>query len=71
MKANVKLHGRVVVDHGLAKNLFDVIEIAEAKENPSTCKHTHEEKTFTVWPGTTDERMTWTCVACGQIRGRC
>ena len=52
-------------------DLLDIIEIEEAKEDPKLCKHTHEKKTFTIWPGfPDDERMTWTCEACGRIRGR-
>ena len=51
-------------------NLFDLIEIEEAKEDPDNCQHTHEEKTFTVWPHLPDERMTFTCKACGKVRGR-
>lgn len=51
-------------------NLFDIIEREEAKERPDDCQHKVEEKTVTVWPGEDFERMTWTCNACGRIRGR-
>ena len=52
-------------------SLFDVIEIEDDKERGEDCKHTHEVKTFTVWEGETWERLTWSCLACGRIRGRC
>lgn len=52
-------------------NLFDLIDREEAKENPDKCEHRQERKTITIWPGENFERMTWTCEACGRIRGRC
>jgi hypothetical protein len=60
----------------MAKNLFDLIDDADAAERPKVpqkdCKHPREEKTFTTWPEfPNDERMTWTCESCGKIRGRC
>lgn len=52
-------------------SLFDVIEIEEAKEDPKSCQHRHEEKTDTDWGKPYGLRMTWTCLACGHVRGRC
>lgn len=50
-------------------SLFDLFEPME-KTDPAKCKHRHERKTFTVWPGETWDRLTWTCEDCGRIRGR-
>lgn len=52
-------------------SLFDIIEKEEAREHPETCPHETEKKTYTIWPGETFERMTWTCERCGRVRGRC
>jgi hypothetical protein len=52
-------------------SLFDQIEIEEDKEKGEHCTHSHENETFTVWPNETFERMTYTCLGCGRIRGRC
>lgn len=51
-------------------SLFDLIEIEEDKE-AKICEHRHEEKSFTFWQHLKEERMTWTCKACGNVRGRC
>jgi hypothetical protein len=53
------------------RGLFDILEIEEDREKgEEKCPHRHEKKTLTVWPGETFERCTWTCEACGRIRGR-
>jgi hypothetical protein len=52
-------------------NLFDVIEIEIAKENPANCKHVKWKKTDTDWGAPYGVRMTWTCETCGLVRGRC
>ena len=52
------------------KDLFDVIEIEAARLDPASCRHVREEKTETNWLGY-GVRMTWTCAACGRVRGRC
>lgn len=54
--------------------LFDAVEIEDDKTLPEY-PHRHEAKTDTVWPGKRGPagdglRMTWTCLACGRIRGR-
>ena len=51
-------------------SLFDLMDIEDAKARPEECKHFHEEKTETFWKDIQEWRMTWTCVACGRIRGR-
>lgn len=56
-------------------SLFDVLDAVEASEpkplkDPAKCSHKKERKTFTVWPGESFDRMTWTCDDCGRIRGR-
>lgn len=52
-------------------DLFEIADIAEAREKPpAECRHQYEEKTETIWPGETHLRLTWTCKACGRIRGR-
>lgn len=48
---------------------FDALEIEEDRE-AETCPHRHEHKTFTVWSGEHFDRLTWTCDACGRVRGR-
>jgi len=51
-----------------------MIEEQERAEGPKLseddCKHRREDKTLTIWPGETWERLTWTCMDCGRIRGR-
>ena len=52
-------------------DLFDMIERSKEEERPiEECRHLEEDKTLTVWPGETEERMTYTCRRCGHIRGR-
>jgi len=51
--------------------LFDQIEIEEDRAKPEECKHRYEEKTDTWWGAKYGWRMTYTCRACGNIRGRC
>lgn len=66
-------------------SLFDILEVEEAKLLPE-CPHPRwghchplrleggehrEQKTETQWPGEAFNRLTWTCEACGRIRGRC
>ena len=50
-------------------NLFDMLEVEEDRA-ADACPHRHEDRTFTVWPGESFERLTWTCRACGHVRGR-
>lgn len=39
---------------------------------PETCPHSREEKTETNWGREPwPLRMTWTCLDCGNVRGRC
>lgn len=52
-------------------DLFDLIEKDIAQENPANCKHVKEEPTETDWGPPYGVRMTWTCKACGRVRGRC
>jgi hypothetical protein len=52
-------------------DLFDLIDIEEGRSKPEECPHKFEDETFTIWPGEDFERMTYTCKACGRIRGRC
>lgn len=57
--------------HGLPPgNLFDLVDKPEQIDQ-AKCKHKIETKTFTQWPDEDFERMTWTCHACGLVRGRC
>lgn len=35
-----------------------------------TCLHREEERTETDWGPPYGRRMTWTCRACGEVRGR-
>jgi hypothetical protein len=52
-------------------DLFTVVEIEEDKEKGSeSCSHRHEDKTDTFWKDIREWRMTYTCRACGNIRGR-
>lgn len=51
--------------------LFDQIEIEDARAEPEKCRHQYESKTDTYWGSKYGWRMTWTCLACGNIRGRC
>lgn len=53
-------------------SLFEVIEIQEGKEDPKNCKHFHEEKSLTIWPGYEHKGkcLTMTCKGCGRVRGR-
>jgi hypothetical protein len=57
-------------------SLFDLL-LSQVQETVvkhiENCKHTQEEKTETAWKGYPPEdiRMTWTCLNCGSIRGRC
>jgi hypothetical protein len=57
-------------------DLFDIIEQEEDKEKTkeqlqAVCPHRVEEKTDTDWGPPWGLRMTFTCVRCGRIRGRC
>lgn len=60
----------VIVTQTPAASLFDLLE-APAPRPQKGCAHEREEKTRTIWPGETWERMTWTCTDCGRVRGRC
>ncbi len=64
-------------------NLFDEWLSTERKDQPTLfgdapapprdcarAGHLYTE-TMTTWPDETFERMTWTCTACGDVRGRC
>lgn len=38
--------------------------------DPEACPHLEWDPTVTVWPGENFERLTWTCMNCGRVRGR-
>ena len=52
------------------QNLFDLLDVEDAKAIPTACPHRFEAPTVTIWPNETTERLTMTCVACGRVRGR-
>lgn len=49
-----------------------LLDLMLSDEDPARCLHPVERMTETVWPelGPGDPRMTWTCDACGRVRGR-
>lgn len=53
-------------------SLLDFVDADEetGKVNPETCVHRDELDTDTDWGPPYGVRMTKTCLACGQIRGR-
>jgi len=46
-------------------------DVAKPVVNPEMCAHRDELKTDTDWGSPYGVRMTWTCLACGHVRGRC
>jgi hypothetical protein len=59
--------------------LFEFADLQEDLQRPvEECRHIQKEKTRTVWPdekeywqGYRVERLTWTCVVCKKVWGRC